>query len=149
MKAFSYLRFSSAKQADGDSIRRQTEATRRWCERNGVQLDETLTEQSFVHEMYRIEWCGGWERQYLSSIVQARQFAKEVLRYYVGPVTIYHIRSHYEHRPPSPPRNSRCSKTVVAYPLAAGVLERSTWRSGCPAAGPDRSFAWPLAMAKE
>jgi DNA invertase Pin-like site-specific DNA recombinase len=36
---FSYLRFSSAIQAEGDSRRRQTELCDRWCERNGVALD--------------------------------------------------------------------------------------------------------------
>ncbi len=41
--AYSYLRFSSVEQAKGDSIRRQTEATVAWCERNRVGLDHTLT----------------------------------------------------------------------------------------------------------
>jgi hypothetical protein len=41
--AFSYLRFSSPEQAKGDSIRRQTEATAAWCQRNGAQLDGSLT----------------------------------------------------------------------------------------------------------
>jgi DNA invertase Pin-like site-specific DNA recombinase len=39
-RAFSYARFSSAKQADGASLARQIEATRRYCERNGLTLDE-------------------------------------------------------------------------------------------------------------
>src|SRR5262245_17290487 len=41
--AYSYLRFSSPQQAAGDSIRRQTQATRDWCDRNKVPLDESLT----------------------------------------------------------------------------------------------------------
>src|SRR5262245_3463460 len=41
-KAYSYIRFSSAAQADGDSIRRQTALTEAWCERNGVTLDKKL-----------------------------------------------------------------------------------------------------------
>ncbi len=41
--AFSYLRFSSPEQAKGDSIRRQTEATAEWCQRNGAQLDTALS----------------------------------------------------------------------------------------------------------
>jgi DNA invertase Pin-like site-specific DNA recombinase len=41
-KAYSYLRYSSPSQADGDSIRRQTALTEAWCERNGVTLDKRL-----------------------------------------------------------------------------------------------------------
>src|SRR5262245_26239725 len=40
--AFSYLRFSTPQQSTGDSIRRQTEATTAWCQRNGITLDESL-----------------------------------------------------------------------------------------------------------
>ena len=40
--AYSYKRFSSPEQARSDSIRRQTKATADWCERRGLQLDETL-----------------------------------------------------------------------------------------------------------
>jgi DNA invertase Pin-like site-specific DNA recombinase len=45
MKAvgYSYIRFSSREQRKGDSLRRQTEATVRWCERNGVTLDTSTT----------------------------------------------------------------------------------------------------------
>jgi DNA invertase Pin-like site-specific DNA recombinase len=41
--AYSYLRFSSADQAKGDSIRRQTEAAADWCKRNSIALDASLT----------------------------------------------------------------------------------------------------------
>lgn len=41
--AYSYLRFSSPEQAKGDSIRRQTEMTKAWCERTGVRYDESLS----------------------------------------------------------------------------------------------------------
>jgi DNA invertase Pin-like site-specific DNA recombinase len=41
--AYSYVRFSSRQQAEGDSLRRQAEATRAWCERNGLRLDESTT----------------------------------------------------------------------------------------------------------
>jgi DNA invertase Pin-like site-specific DNA recombinase len=40
---YSYIRFSTPEQEKGDSLRRQAEATRGWCERNGVTLDTTLT----------------------------------------------------------------------------------------------------------
>ncbi|MBA4187753.1 MAG: hypothetical protein C0467_07015 [Planctomycetaceae bacterium] len=39
---FSYRRWSSPEQIKGDTLRRQTHATKDWCERNGVQLDESL-----------------------------------------------------------------------------------------------------------
>ena len=42
-RAYSYIRFSTGEQRKGDSLRRQLEATRRWCEDNGVGLDESLT----------------------------------------------------------------------------------------------------------
>jgi DNA invertase Pin-like site-specific DNA recombinase len=41
---YSYMRYSSPVQGDGDSIRRQTTGTEAWCERNAVQLDTTLTD---------------------------------------------------------------------------------------------------------
>jgi DNA invertase Pin-like site-specific DNA recombinase len=41
--AYSYVRFSTKEQARGDSRRRQTEATEKWCERNGIPLDTTLS----------------------------------------------------------------------------------------------------------
>jgi len=37
--AYSYVRFSSPGQAEGDSHRRQTSAAAAWCERHGIQLD--------------------------------------------------------------------------------------------------------------
>src|SRR5687767_14753868 len=42
-KAYSYLRFSSARQADGDSIRRQTDAAARYASTHGLTLDTSLT----------------------------------------------------------------------------------------------------------
>jgi DNA invertase Pin-like site-specific DNA recombinase len=41
--AYSYVRFSTPEQANGDSLRRQTEAARKWCERNGARLDTSTT----------------------------------------------------------------------------------------------------------
>jgi DNA invertase Pin-like site-specific DNA recombinase len=41
--AFSYVRFSSAKQASGDSLTRQTELRDRWCRKHKVALDTSLT----------------------------------------------------------------------------------------------------------
>ncbi len=39
-KAYSYTRFSSTEQSSGDSLRRQTEAARRYAEANGLELDD-------------------------------------------------------------------------------------------------------------
>lgn len=41
--AYSYMRYSSEPQGDGDSIRRQTSLARAWCDRNGARLDTTTT----------------------------------------------------------------------------------------------------------
>ncbi|HEY1381273.1 MAG TPA: recombinase family protein, partial [Gemmataceae bacterium] len=41
--AYSYLRFSSPQQADGDSVRRQTELRDAWLKRNGAVLDTSVT----------------------------------------------------------------------------------------------------------
>jgi DNA invertase Pin-like site-specific DNA recombinase len=41
--AYSFIRFSHPSQLEGDSLRRQTEDARAWCERNKVRLDTNLT----------------------------------------------------------------------------------------------------------
>src|SRR5262245_41745682 len=41
--AYSYVRFSSKKQEEGDSIRRQVDATAAWAKRKGVHLDNSLS----------------------------------------------------------------------------------------------------------
>jgi DNA invertase Pin-like site-specific DNA recombinase len=43
--AYSYIRFSTPEQLKGDSLRRQTQATAAWCERNGIPLDASLSLQ--------------------------------------------------------------------------------------------------------
>lgn len=42
-RAFSYARFSAEKQRLGDSLRRQVESTRRYCDAHGLNLDESFT----------------------------------------------------------------------------------------------------------
>ena len=42
-KAYSYIRFSSAEQARGDSLRRQTEAALAYAKQHNLDLDESLT----------------------------------------------------------------------------------------------------------
>lgn len=51
-RAYSYVRFSSADQASGDSLRRQTEAARRYAAANGMELDEALTMQDLGRSAY-------------------------------------------------------------------------------------------------
>ncbi len=41
--AYSYIRFSTPEQRQGDSLRRQTEAVTDWCLRNGARMDTTTT----------------------------------------------------------------------------------------------------------
>lgn len=53
MKAYSYIRFSSAAQAAGDSYRRQVEASRRFAEMHGLNLDEDLTFKDLGTSAYR------------------------------------------------------------------------------------------------
>ncbi len=52
--AYSYVRFSSPDQAKGDSLRRQTEATEAWCQRNNVCLDRSTT----LHDLGRSAFTG-------------------------------------------------------------------------------------------
>ena len=40
--AYSYVRFSRPEQLKGDSLRRQKENSKKWCERNGYYLDDSL-----------------------------------------------------------------------------------------------------------
>src|SRR5262249_6090440 len=57
--AFSYVRFSSPAQAQGDSLRRQTEAARAWCERNGAAFDTSLT----LHDLGKSAFKGDHHRR--------------------------------------------------------------------------------------
>jgi DNA invertase Pin-like site-specific DNA recombinase len=51
--AYSYIRFSSPKQAAGDSLRRQTEATAAWCAREGVTLDNEVSLRDLGKSAFR------------------------------------------------------------------------------------------------
>src|SRR5438067_9614206 len=42
-RAYSYRRFSTPQQRDGNSLKRQAEAARAWAQRHGITLDEDLT----------------------------------------------------------------------------------------------------------
>jgi DNA invertase Pin-like site-specific DNA recombinase len=52
--AYSYVRFSHPSQAEGDSLRRQTEAAQDWCRRNGVHFDPNLT----LHDLGKSAFTG-------------------------------------------------------------------------------------------
>ncbi len=56
--AFSYVRFSSAEQRKGDSLRRQTEAAADWCVRNNARLDASTT----LHDLGKSAFRGGHRR---------------------------------------------------------------------------------------
>jgi DNA invertase Pin-like site-specific DNA recombinase len=53
-RVYSYIRFSSAEQAGGDSVRRQTDAARRYAAANGFELDEALS----LHDLGRSAYAG-------------------------------------------------------------------------------------------
>src|SRR5262245_30948923 len=52
--AYSYVRFSHQSQAEGDSLRRQTEAAKAWCDRNRVRLDTATT----LHDLGKSAYTG-------------------------------------------------------------------------------------------
>jgi DNA invertase Pin-like site-specific DNA recombinase len=52
-RVFSYIRFSTAEQQKGDSLRRQVEATEAWCKRNGAALDASLTLRDLGKSAFR------------------------------------------------------------------------------------------------
>jgi DNA invertase Pin-like site-specific DNA recombinase len=56
--AFSYIRFSTPEQAQGDSLRRQTAAAAAWCKRHGAALDTTTT----LHDLGRSAFTGAHRR---------------------------------------------------------------------------------------
>lgn len=61
------MRFSRPEQARGDSIRRQTKLTAKWCEEVGLVLDETLTDRgvSAYRGKHRVEGAlGGFVRAF-------------------------------------------------------------------------------------
>lgn len=51
--AYSYLRFSSSKQASGDSVRRQTKLAREYCETHGLTLRDEFTYQDLGVSAYK------------------------------------------------------------------------------------------------
>jgi DNA invertase Pin-like site-specific DNA recombinase len=52
-RAYSYLRFSSPEQIKGDSFRRQIDLSRKYAEKNNLELDESLTFEDLGISAYR------------------------------------------------------------------------------------------------
>lgn len=52
-RAFSYVRFSTARQADGGSLKRQTDLTEAYCQRKGLTLDDSLHLQDLGVSAFR------------------------------------------------------------------------------------------------
>lgn len=52
-KAYSYVRMSTDVQLKGDSLRRQTEESKRYCEENGLELVEDFKLQDIGVSAYR------------------------------------------------------------------------------------------------
>jgi DNA invertase Pin-like site-specific DNA recombinase len=50
--AYSYIRFSHPSQAEGDSVRRQTDAAAKWCQRNAIHLDTATTFRDLGRSAY-------------------------------------------------------------------------------------------------
>ncbi len=67
-KAYSYLRFSTSEQAEGDSLRRQTEISQRYADQCGLDLDQELTFQDLGVSAYRGQ---NVEEGALGSFIQA------------------------------------------------------------------------------
>ncbi len=53
MKAYSYIRFSTPAQAEGDSLRRQTEKAAAFAREHGLELDEELTFEDLGLSAYK------------------------------------------------------------------------------------------------
>ena len=68
--AYSYIRFSHPDQAKGDSLRRQTEATALWCERNGVTLDTATTFRDLGKSAYTGEHRKNPDRNALAAFLK-------------------------------------------------------------------------------
>jgi DNA invertase Pin-like site-specific DNA recombinase len=52
MKAYSYVRFSTAEQQKGDSLRRQIDLSKKYAQKHGLVLDNTLNLQDFGKSAY-------------------------------------------------------------------------------------------------
>src|SRR5262245_26570368 len=74
--AYSYIRFSSPEQAKGDSLARQVQATKEWCRRNKVRLDESVTLHDLGKSAYTGEHRKNPDRHALASFLRLVESGK-------------------------------------------------------------------------
>jgi hypothetical protein len=74
--AYSYIRFSHPDQAKGDSLRRQTEAARAWCVRNGLCLDESTTLRDLGRSAYTGKHRSNPDRHALAAFLKLIEQSK-------------------------------------------------------------------------
>jgi DNA invertase Pin-like site-specific DNA recombinase len=74
--AYSYIRFSHPDQAKGDSVRRQTEAARDWCLKNGLRLDENTTLRDLGRSAYTGEHRKNPDRHALAAFLKLVESGK-------------------------------------------------------------------------
>ncbi len=74
--AYSYIRFSTPEQMKGDSLRRQTEATEGWCQKNGVRLDEHTTLRDLGRSAYTGEHRKNPDRHALAAFLKLVEAGK-------------------------------------------------------------------------
>src|SRR5262245_2059893 len=74
--AYSYIRFSSPEQSNGDSVRRQTEVAARWCQQNGIRLDPTLTFRDLGKSAYLGEHRNNPDRHALAAFLKLVETGK-------------------------------------------------------------------------
>ncbi|HCG9752644.1 TPA: recombinase family protein [Vibrio parahaemolyticus] len=71
MKAYLYIRFSSKQQEQGDSVRRQEEAARKWCKTHDVELSDMTFEDLGVSAFKE-----GGKRPALADLIEAIELGK-------------------------------------------------------------------------
>ena len=68
--AYSYVRFSTPEQRKGDSLRRQTEAAKAWCDAHGAKLDESTTLHDLGTSAFRGDHCKNPDRNALAGFLK-------------------------------------------------------------------------------
>jgi DNA invertase Pin-like site-specific DNA recombinase len=74
--AYSYIRFSHPSQAEGDSLRRQTEAALDWCQRHGARLDTSTTFRDLGKSAYLGEHRKNADRNALAAFLKLVEAGK-------------------------------------------------------------------------
>jgi DNA invertase Pin-like site-specific DNA recombinase len=68
--AYSYIRFSTTEQKKGYSLRRQTDSAIRWCDRNNISLDTSLSFRDLGRSAYLGENRKNPDRDALASFLK-------------------------------------------------------------------------------